>query len=286
MNIQRQEQIEAYLQGTLPAEEKAHFEKLLQRDHVLRDEVEMHRLMVEAICAERKASLKRLLDNTPVPHGPTFSWSAGQWWRWGVGVVALGSVIWLAIWSNHKKEEWPVQSPAPTTSVTEQTAPSIESNEAPVTEGLKPEEEREKTDVPLQATQEPPIEKVQPSVQHQQKEEKSMESRLTPQKEETQIITEPVEQPLPREVSEEEEALRDFEQSLFYQYNNKVLVLFKEVDYQLLQGIDLGNGAKDYIFVNNHFYEIKETGDSIENFENCRVTDSTKVQMLKKYLTP
>jgi hypothetical protein len=87
-------------------------------------------------------------------------------------------------------------------------------------------------------------------------------------------------------VSEEEKALQEFEQTLFYQYNNRVLVLFKEVDYRLLQNIDLGDGVKDYIFVNNHFYEMKETGNAIENFENCRIVDSVKIQLLKKYLKP
>jgi anti-sigma factor RsiW len=87
MNMQWQEQVDAYLQGSLPEEEKQHFEKLLQTNADLSEEVEMHRLMVEAICAERKAALKRLLDNTPVPQGHTFDWLSAQWWRWGAGVA-------------------------------------------------------------------------------------------------------------------------------------------------------------------------------------------------------
>jgi len=284
MNMQWQEQIDAYLQGSLPEEEKQHFEKLLQTNADLSEEVEMHRLMVEAICAERKAALKRLLDNTPVPQGHTFDWLSAQWWRWGAGVVAVGGALGLVIWSNHHREVEQMRSSAATAFVAEPPAPVIEKQaseesreemtEAKNTERLTPLRSR-KEFLQLEIHSTPKAQEAQQELPVQEQ----VQSNVSEATEHVLLVKE-----LP--VSEEEKALQEFEQTLYYQYNNRVLVLFKEVDYRLLQNIDLGDGVKDYIFVNNHFYEMKETGNAIENFENCRVTDSMKIQLLQKYLKP
>ncbi|GIV38839.1 MAG: hypothetical protein KatS3mg033_0639 [Thermonema sp.] len=290
MNIQRQEQIDAYLQGNLSAEERTHFEQQLKSDHTLREEVEMHRLMVEAICAERKASLKHLLDNTPVPHGPTFDFGAAQWWRWGAGAIALGGAVWLVVWLNREAAR-PVNNTAPAAVEAPVSKPESPMAEEQTTEMEKvpPAVEQAtprtmQTETKQEEVKPLPSPQVQPNKQKQPKQEQEVTISGTKPtvNDETTANHLPAGQPL----TTADQALRDFEKSLFYQYNNRVLVLFKEVDYRLLQGINLGDGAKDYIFVNGHFYELKETGEAIENFENCRITDSLKVQMLKRYLNP
>ncbi|MCS6795367.1 MAG: hypothetical protein RMJ97_10375 [Raineya sp.] len=103
--------IEAYVKGKVSEAERQAMQKLLAEDSNLANEVEFQKDLQEAIARTRKAELKQLLQNTPVP-ATTFMPTATQWFVGSVGVAALAVLTWLGLqyWDKWDKKESPIQN--------------------------------------------------------------------------------------------------------------------------------------------------------------------------------
>lgn len=94
--------IEAYLKSDLSDEEHQAMEKCIAKDSQLASEVALQRDIQEAIARTRRAELKQLLQNTPLP--ATSAWFAKpvHWFLVG-GVFSLAVLIAVRIFTPNEK---------------------------------------------------------------------------------------------------------------------------------------------------------------------------------------
>lgn len=86
------DKILAYLENQLSEEEKAGFEKELEGDNTLQQELQFQKELISNIKAVRKAELKSMLNNIPV--GGTAVVSAGQFIAGITAVVLIGAGVY------------------------------------------------------------------------------------------------------------------------------------------------------------------------------------------------
>jgi hypothetical protein len=73
---------------------------------------------------------------------------------------------------------------------------------------------------------------------------------------------------------------------IYYQYDGgKVLQLFGNFGYELLEKVDVGAGEKTYIYIQNQFYELIPTApDEVRNLKESIVSDKEQIKLLTEKL--
>lgn len=278
------EQIDAYLLGTLPPEARQAFEAELRSDVRLREQVELQSWMIEAICEQRKAMLKQMLSstNTLVPSAGLSNWAK---WIGGSGAAITILLVWLSWWQMRQDKSLLRESGL--------TDTNVHMVQEKVLQKL-PEASlmQENTDT-----------KAEGEIAEKHSKQQSLESLHTSMPKTDAQSGLPVQIEAYKEEAnpsgEAEEKLVDasaanttgkteqkstFVEKLFYQYQNRVLILFAQVDYRLLQNVDIGDGSKDYIEIDGNFYVLRETGMQVEQLEKLLITDSVKIERLRKQI--
>jgi hypothetical protein len=167
--------LDEYAGNRLNPQERAAFEKQLESDAELKNELSLQREIVEGIKTARKAELKSMLNNVPVSSIPTEGMSVAAklgLWVIVVGLVSTGLYFYL------NQEENSVVQPAITNEIKE------ENTENTVVDESKPAAE---ADQPIQET---PV-KSQPKVAEKQTAESPAPKTSTPAKVEEQPAVEP-----------------------------------------------------------------------------------------------
>lgn len=109
MTTRHTEQIEAYLNGSLTGEAREAFERAMQNDPRLAEDVQVHRDMAEALRpSPTEDALRANLEILGRRHHPARS---ARWWWIAGGVVVAGLIGWW-IWRSAAPKAQPPQSPA------------------------------------------------------------------------------------------------------------------------------------------------------------------------------
>ncbi len=121
--------IEAYVKGKVSEAESQAMQKLIAQDAHLAAEVEMQRNLQEALARTRRAELKQLLQNTPIPTC-TILPTAWQWIAASVGIVSLMVSLWLGmkLWNSQKINETPATILKPQTETLKEETPKVDEN--------------------------------------------------------------------------------------------------------------------------------------------------------------
>lgn len=233
--------IETYVRGKVSETESQAMQKLIAQDAQLAAEVEMQKYLQEALARTRRAELKQMLQNTPVP-ARTFSPSTSQWVAASVGILGLIVAVWMDVkhWNSEKTNE------TPSTIL------------KPQTETLK--EETSKVAENTTTTDENTI-------------------NQNPQKLTTENIQKPSE-------NKKAEKTKDFAKEIFYQYDDKnVLQIFGDFSYEILENIPTKEGEKNFIFIQNKFYELVPTPeDEVRNLKENEVKNPNLIRLLSERL--
>jgi hypothetical protein len=96
-NDSKYEQIEAYLEGTLPGEQRNEIERRMAEDQGFRQEVDLHRELQEHFSDPQRWHLQNLMDKImaepPPPKAPTDGsnrqHNLRSWWRWILPLALL-----------------------------------------------------------------------------------------------------------------------------------------------------------------------------------------------------
>jgi hypothetical protein len=167
--------LDEYAGNRLNPQERAAFEKQLESDAELKNELSLQREIVEGIKTARKAELKSMLNNVPVSSIPTEGMSVAAklgLWVIVVGLVSTGLYFYL------NQEENSVVQPTITNEIKE------ENTENTVVDESKPAAEAD------QPIQEAPVQS-QPKVAEKQTAESPAPKTSTPAKVEEQPAVEP-----------------------------------------------------------------------------------------------
>jgi hypothetical protein len=122
---------------------------------------------------------------------------------------------------------------------------------------------------------------VNPSEEKQTLENKKQDVNVNPQQEKTtQNTTIKTETPVKKE-----ESTSPFVKEIHYLYDGSgVLQLFGDFNYKILEKIDLGNGVKTYIFIQNNFYELVPTGEEPKILKETQIKNPEHIRILSEQL--
>ncbi|MCU0436525.1 MAG: hypothetical protein MUC49_01340 [Raineya sp.] len=82
-----------------------------------------------------------------------------------------------------------------------------------------------------------------------------------------------------------EDSPSPFTKEIHYLYDGGgVLQLFGDFSYKVLEKVDLGNGAKTYIFIQNHFYELVPTGEEPKILKETQIKNPEHIRILSEQL--
>ncbi len=233
--------IEAYVKGKVSEAESQAMQKLIAQDAQLAAEVEMQKDLQEALARTRRAELKQLLQNTPVPTH-TFSPTTSQWIAASVGIVGLIVAIWLGVkyWNSEKINETQATILKPQTETLKEETPKVAENTATTNEkAVSPDSQK--------------------------------------------LTTENTQKPNENKKAEKP---KDFAKEIFYQYDGKnVLQIFGDFSYEILENIPTKEGEKNFIFVQNKFYELVPTPeDEVRNLKENEVKNPDLIRLLSERL--
>ena len=170
--------LDEYAGNRLNPQERAAFEKQLESDAELKNELSLQREIVEGIKTARKAELKSMLNNVPVSSIPTEGMSVAA--KIGLWVIVAGLVS-TGLYFYLNQEENSVVQPAITNEITE------ENTENTVVDESKPAAEADKA---AQPNQETPVQS-QPKVAEKQTAETPAPKTSTPAAVDEQPAVEP-----------------------------------------------------------------------------------------------
>ncbi|PKQ70076.1 hypothetical protein Rain11_0880 [Raineya orbicola] len=234
--------IEAYVKGKVSEAENQIMQKLISQDAQLASEVELQKDLQEALARTRRAELKQLLQNTPVPTS-TFAPTISQWIAASFGIVGLVAMIWFFVkyWGSEKTNQ----------------------KQAVV---LKTQNETLKKDESKQVV------------------ENTTTTTENFASQNTQKLT--IENNQKLNESKKAEKNKDFTKEIFYQYDGKnVLQIFGDFSYEILENIPTKDGEKNFIFVQNKFYELVPTPeDEVRNLKENEVKNPDLIRLLSERL--
>ena len=291
--------IEGYLRGELSPMEARGFEQKIVENADLGEAVQFQKDIIETLKAERKAQLKARLQNIELPKELPQSTSTPFYANKSVvaaGIIAITGVsaALLFFLNTDKKEISTEISTNPTKNTTEiskENLPSIANNDNIFKEDKASNKNSEKSsksnvEKPKSSTETfvSPIEdeKAKAISDNNGTENKAENTTIvaeTPQKETT----------TPPTATKETKKI-NFEYQVFYQYdknadvsNKKALVFITDFsNYKYIKDIDLGNGAKDYLFWNDLYFEITHTKtDDVSNLKDGLITDEKQILQLQ-----
>lgn len=113
MNLDQQNQLEAYLSGQMPPEEMKTFEAMLNSSPELQQEVRFQSDIIKGIGQYRKAQLKARLDAIQVTPGYWFGLQGSTLGQLATGAVAVLMISAGAYWYFGTESESPAENVAP-----------------------------------------------------------------------------------------------------------------------------------------------------------------------------
>ena len=286
--------IEGYLRGELSPMEARGFEQQIAENVDLSMEVQFQKDIIDTLKAERKAQLKARLQNIELPKEMPQSISATSFYAnksvIAASIIAITgvSVALLFFFNTDKKEistETSNNSKNPTAILTEtskessdknsikksnENQPSIAKNDNIFTEEKNAAKNLEKTSNKISTN--PISENKTDNVSDKKNVENTIIAAETPKIEETK---------LPATTKETKKI--NFEYQHFYQYDktNEALVFITDIGkHKFVKDIDLGGGAKDYLFWNDLFFEINNKQD-VNNLKDGLITDEKQISQLQ-----
>lgn len=263
------EQIERYLEGNMSGEELKAFEKLLDKDPMLKSEFELQQDIINAIKESRKAELKARLDNINVGAYHT-GISGAKIVMTGAITVAIGLGVYF--YSQDKAEESPnevIEQPIvedinafiqleeknelASSSQAEQLDQPIARNtiaEEAVMEEIEEEINEEEEATTTVAT--PEVTPPTPIEAFEDREGLSTEVKVPTNKLEESLISTEV---TAVEVGNEEENTNSFHYKF---YNNKLYLYgdFKNIPYELIE-LNTVSGKSVYLYYKGNFYYLE-----------------------------
>jgi len=237
--------IESYLRGFADKADRDTMEKLLQADADLRAEVNFQKDLLDAIAQSRRNDLKQLLQNTPVPTFQPFYKTP----VFQITAVIVAVATFVAVWLLNLPSE--------------------------------------NKDFSAKTITEPKTEKIENLAQNKPTESTTENKNAIQNTDSKEITPEPKKElktTSPKKETAEKNPILNRE--IFYQYDgNKVLQLFGNFSYELLEKVDVGAGEKTYIYIQNQFYELVPTApDEVRNLKESIVTDKEQIKLLLEKL--
>lgn len=238
--------IESYVRGACSAEEREVMQKLLQSNADLRAEVAFQKDLLTAIAASRKADLKKMLQQTPVPaHQPFYQKPAVQIAAVSVGAIALIATIWGLYRYTQETDTKNTTQPKKVEYVQDMKISTRKNKEVVEIKKLPDNKPSETL-------------KVKPN-----------KKEVTPKK----------------PTSEDKNPIFIKEIHYQYD-GASVLQLFGDFKYELLEKVDVGAGEKTYIYIQNQFFELIPTAfDEVRNLKESLVTDKEQIKLLTEKLS-
>ncbi len=299
-NSNLDQNIEGYLRGELSPMEARGFEQQIAENADLSEAVQFQKDIIDTLKAERKAQLKARLQNIELPKSVAQGTFSTPFYAnknvIAAGIVAITSVsaALLFFFNTDKKEissEISHNTPKNPSEILTETSkessdknsiknikenqPSIVNNDNIFREDKTADNTSEKSSNKIFTN---PIAEKKDNTANISTENKAENTTIakTPvvetQKEETKI---------PATTKETKKI--NFEYQIFYDYdkNNANLVFLTDISgHKFLKDIDLGNGAKDYLFWNDLFFEIKE-GQNANNLKDGLITNENQILQLQ-----
>ena len=296
--------IEGYLRGELSPMEARGFEQKIAENADLSEAVQFQKDIIDTLKAERKAQLKARLQNIELPKELPQSASSTPFYAnkavIAASIVAITGASALLYFFNNKTENTPEtasissNSTKNPTEISKENQSSIANNDNIFIEGKTSEKaisDNSANKTPNKISTNPILEKKEKSISGNISDKVSTENQTeTSKKEETKPPVTPVTTPVTVPVATKETKKINFEYQVFYQYdknadasNQKALVFVTDFrNYKYLKDIDLGNGAKDYLFWNDLYFEITHTKtDDVSNLKDGLITDEKQILQLQ-----
>ena len=170
--------LDEYAGNRLNAEDRAAFEKRLESDAELKNELSLQREIIEGVRTARKAELKKMLSDVPLSSIPSEGMSTAL--KVGLWVVAAGLVTSSAYFYFNREESIPAQSPITNEIKKESTEEAVVSKP----EAITPSKEAE------QPAQEQPVQS-QPKAAEKRADNTPAPKASRPKKVEEQKAVEP-----------------------------------------------------------------------------------------------
>ena len=169
--------LDEYAGNRLNPQDRAAFEKQLESDAELKNELSLQREIIEGVRTARKAELKKMLNDIPVSSIPTEGMSLGL--KIGLWVVAAGLVT-SSLYFYFNREDNTIAQPPVTNEIREESTENDVVAEPDATESVQGD----------QPAQEQPAQ-LQPKTAQKQADDTSAPKASTPEKVEEQQAVEP-----------------------------------------------------------------------------------------------
>lgn len=288
--------IEGYLRGELSPMEARGFEQKIAENTDLSEAVQFQKDIIDTLKAERKAQLKARLQNIELPKSVSQGTSSAPFYAnknvIAAGIVAITSVsaALLFFFNTDKKEiSSEISTKNPTQILTENAVKNSKENSKENQSSIAQNDNIFREDKTADKSLEKSSNKISANPTSEKKDNTvniSTENKAV----NTAIVAEtPKEEAKTPAVTKETKKI-NFEYQIFYQYdknadvsNQKALVFITDFrNYKYQKDIDLGNGAKDYLFWNDLYFEITHTKtDDVANLKDGLITNENQILQLQ-----
>ncbi len=283
--MENMEKIDDYLTGKLNDAERADFEQRLAQEPALKSELATQRVIIEGVKAARKAELKALLNNVPVP---PVTGSSSYALKWAAGVVATGAVLTGLYFATVGDKPVPAVVDTPK-ELAQKAAPDDQpgdalANPAPAAEEptAPPDEKvsrnikrtadtsaQEKTASQIKTAEKPTLSVMDPS------DEVSTETDGA----EAATLDAPAVKAAQIEV-ETDSSLKKY--NFHYQFASGKLILYGAFDKSLYEILEVnGDSHAIFLFYKNNYYLLDERQVKITELK--AITDPALLRLLKAY---
>jgi hypothetical protein len=261
------ELLDDYISNRLTTSERAAFEHRLASDPTLKSELDFQSRIVDSIRQVRKAELKAMLNNVPVPAAPNTVALAGKiaLVTLTAGIVASAIYFYLNPAGTTADEprqpiETQEQKKEPVTAEPYTTPLSVQSQEAPAIANNKESKEPEKTTsssppatkkAPVIVQKNPKIEVFDPST-----DEQPVNENAAPEEEKTTEVTAgPVTSTLEIQTDNSNRKYH-----FHYTFQDHKIVLYGNFENHLYDIMEFFNENKRtvFLFYNNNYYLLQE----------------------------
>jgi hypothetical protein len=273
------ELLDDYVANRLGVEEKSAFESKIQADPDLQREYQMQERMVKAIREARKAELKAMLNNVPVP--PIGQGGTSVMAKLAMGTVVAGLVATGVYFYADKQEDaaTPVEESA---SSTKKSAPA-EANKEKST--VSTSENSEKSDVAESATKSSDVNKISAG-------ETSAKPEMSVYDPTTEAGSEDIEEPAaerrntaragaPSIAVQIDRANKNYDFN--YQFQDGKLTLYGPFERNLYEIMEFFSDEKRTVFLyyKSNYYLLKDDNNKVQSL--AAITDPALIKKLKEY---
>ncbi|GHN01950.1 hypothetical protein WSM22_34390 [Cytophagales bacterium WSM2-2] len=273
------ELIDEYLRGRLKGQDKEAFEKQMQADPTLQNELTLQKHLIEGIKKARMAELKTMLSQVPVTGAMQAgaSISAGQIAAGAItsAVLLTGTLLYFKPWQdNSSTAEVKTEKP-----ITENTTPKADSITASATDSkaeskavsVEPKKQEAKKTVTEAQKASPDLQVVDPTDELTSTPTKADNPKT--EKDQAAVSTSRIEVGVT-------DANTQF--SFHYQFSQQKLILYGNFDKGLYEIIEVnGTNRSVFLYYKDNYYLLDETQSTITPL--VQIKDTQLVKRLKEY---